>query len=115
MKYCKEIEAKLQGEPNLTTNGTTSVDVNGSLETQDLTESKTPEENSTEKAEDDTEKYNKLKSLKSKFEDERIDSPNPFILYCTMRSFMQKLMDHNENSRETMEEISNVIVGKSFE
>ncbi|XP_014270650.1 gem-associated protein 5 [Halyomorpha halys] len=114
MKYCKEIEAKLQGEP-IATNGTICDDSSGSLENQDLSESKPSEENSAEKAEDEAEKYNKLKSLKSKFEDERIDSPNPFILYCTMRSFMQKIMDHNENSRETMEIISNEIVGKSFE
>ncbi|XP_073993143.1 gem nuclear organelle associated protein rigor mortis [Rhodnius prolixus] len=103
MKYCKEIEAQLRTQT--CTNGTVENEHNSSDQ-----ESKSQKENDSNEEyneEETVKKLTKIKSIKLKFEEERIAVPNPFIAYCSLRNILQSLINKNsKGSEDTLKEIT---------
>lgn len=114
VKYCKDIEASLCGkQPEVND----VCETNGIAHESEGSENKIATDNEilSESKEDEAEKYNKMKTIKTKFEEERVDTPNPCLLYGTIGNIMRKIMEKNDKCKVIMDEIENEIVGKGFQ
>ncbi|KAK9498761.1 hypothetical protein O3M35_003324 [Rhynocoris fuscipes] len=107
MKYCKDIEEQLRSQTNI--NGTVAnLSTNNQINDQDNKLIKENDSNDDSNEEETVKKLTKIKSLKLKFEEERISAPNPYIVYCSLRNIMETLIPKNTKASgdETLKEIT---------